>query len=208
MMKVDIKQSWLEHDGFMKITRATLRFQKFDGQMSEEVTRFHYHRSDAVAVLIYDEVNERVLLIKQFRYAVYAKTGDGWLTECVAGMMEENETPLEVAHREVFEETGLILRRVELLAQYFFSPGGCSDRIHLYVGTVENPEQPVGIGGLQSEGEEIHAEWVPLQEAVKRVDEGKIEDGKTIIALTLLERRLGKQEQSRLSVLSQEQPSL
>jgi ADP-ribose pyrophosphatase len=90
--------------------------------MSEEVTRFHYHRSDAVAVLIYDEVNGACSLIKQFRYAVYAKTGDGWLTECVAGMMEENETPLEVAHRGVFEETGLRLRRVELLAQYFSAP--------------------------------------------------------------------------------------
>lgn len=189
-MKVEIRQSGTEHDGFVKITKTTLRFQKFDGRMSKEITRFHYHRSDAVAVLIYDEVNECVLLIKQFRYAVYAKTGDGWLTECVAGMMEENETPLEVAHREVLEETSLKLRGAELMAHYFFSPGGCSDRVHLYLGTVENPEQPVGIAGLQNEGEEIQAEWVPLREALKRVDEGKIVDGKTIIALTLLERRI------------------
>lgn len=189
-MKVEIKQSRTEHDGFVKITRATLRFQRFDGEMSEEITRFHYHRSDAVAVLIYDEVNQRVLLIRQFRYAVFAKTRDGWLTECVAGMMEENETPMEVARREVLEETGLSLQRAELLAHYFFSPGGCSDRVHLFLGTVENSDQPVGIAGLQSEGEEIQAEWVPLQEALKWVDEGKIVDGKTIIALTLLERRL------------------
>jgi len=189
-MKVEIKQSRTEHDGFVKIIQAKLRFQKFDGQMSEEITRFHYHRSDAVAVLIYDDANQRVLLIRQFRYAVYAKTGEGWLTECVAGMMEENETPLEVAHREVFEETGLRLRQAELLAHYFFSPGGCSDRVHLYLGTVENSDQPVGIAGLEGEGEEIQAEWVPLQEALKRVDDGKIVDGKTIIALNLLERRL------------------
>jgi ADP-ribose pyrophosphatase len=189
-MKVEIKESRIEHDGFVKIIKATLRFQRFGGEMSEEITRFHYHRSDAVAVLIYDEVNQRVLLIRQFRYAVYAKTRDGWLTECVAGMMEENETPLEVAQREVFEETGLRLRKAELLAHYFFSPGGCSDRVHLYLGTVENSDQPVGVAGLESEGEEIQAEWVPLQEALNRVDEGKIVDGKTIIALTLLERRL------------------
>jgi ADP-ribose pyrophosphatase len=189
-MKVEIKESRIEHDGFVKIIKATLRFQRFGGEMSEEITRFHYHRSDAVAVLIYDEVNQRVLLIRQFRYAVYAKTRDGWLTECVAGMMEENETPLEVAQREVFEETGLRLRKAELLAHYFFSPGGCSDRVHLYLGTVENSDQPVGVAGLEGEGEEIQAEWVPLQEALNRVDEGKIVDGKTIIALTLLERRL------------------
>jgi len=189
-MKVEIRQSKLEHEGFVTVIKANLRFEKFNGQMSDEVVRFHYHRSDAVAVLIYDDANQRVLLIRQFRYAVHAKTGDGWLTECVAGMMEQNETPLDVAHREVLEETGLKLRKLELLAHYFFSPGGCSDRVHLYLGTVQDPEQPVGIGGLEKEGEEIQAEWVPLQEALRLIDEGKIVDGKTIIALTLLERRL------------------
>jgi hypothetical protein len=62
--------------------------------------------------------------------------------------------------------------------------------VHLYLGMVENSEQPVGIAGLQDEGEEIQAEWIPLQEALRRVDAGQIVDGKTIIALTLLERRL------------------
>jgi len=84
-MKVDIKQSWVEHDGFVQIEKARLQYEKFNGQMSSEITRFHYHRGDAVAVLIYDEITQRVLLIKQFRYAVYAKTGDGWLTECSPG---------------------------------------------------------------------------------------------------------------------------
>jgi ADP-ribose pyrophosphatase len=191
-MKVEIRKKWLEHDGFVKINKTRLRFEKFNGQMSQEVTRFHYHRSDAVAVLIYDETTQRVLLIKQFRYAVYAKTGDGWLTECVAGMMEEKETPLEVAQREVLEETGLKLKRADLLAYYFFSPGGCSDRVHLYLGEVEDPGQPVGIAGLQHEGEEIQSEWIPFDEALQRVDQGKIVDGKTIIGLTLLERQLRK----------------
>ncbi|PYV92877.1 MAG: NUDIX hydrolase [Acidobacteria bacterium] len=192
-MKVDIKQSWVEHDGFVQIEKARLQYEKFNGQMSSEITRFHYHRGDAVAVLIYDEITQRVLLIKQFRYAVYAKTGDGWLTECIAGIMEENEGPLELARREVFEETGLHLKSAELLAHYFFSPGGCSDRVHLYLGKVEDPHQSVGVGGLQQEGEEIQSQWVPLEEALQRVDEGKIADAKTIIALTLLERRLRKQ---------------
>jgi ADP-ribose pyrophosphatase len=192
-MKVDIKQSWLQHDGFVKIEKARLQYEKFNGQMSSEITRFHYHRGDAVAVLIYDDATQRVLLIKQFRYAVYVNTGDGWLTECIAGMMEENEAPLEVAHREVFEETGLQLKSAELLAHYFFSPGGCSDRVHLYLGKVEDPRQPVGTGGLEHEGEEIQSQWVPFKEALQSVDEGKIVDAKTIIGLTLLERRLRKQ---------------
>jgi ADP-ribose pyrophosphatase len=132
-------------------------------------------------------------MTRQFRYAVYANNGDGWLTECVAGMMEENETPLEVARREVFEETGLKLKSAEPLASYFFSPGGCSDKVHLFLGKVADPDQPIGIYGLLHEGEEIQAEWVPLEDALKLADEGVIMDAKTLIGLTLLERRLRRQ---------------
>jgi len=192
-MRVDVKQTWMEHDGFVKVEKATLQFERFNGEMSPVITRCHYHRGDAVAVLIYDETTRRVLLTRQFRYAVYANNGDGWLTECVAGMMEENETPLEVAHREVFEETGLKLKSAELLASYFFSPGGCSDKVHLFLGKVADPDQPTGIHGLLHEGEEIQSEWVPLEDALGLADEGVIMDAKTLVGLTLLERRLRKQ---------------
>ena len=151
-MKVEIKQSKLEHEGFVRVIKANLRFERFNGQMSDEVVRFHYHRSDAVAVLIYDDVNQHVLLIRQFRYAVHTKTGDGWLTECVAGMMEQNETPLDVAHREVLEETGLKLLKLELLAHYFFliSGGFHSRRANIGLGRAGIcPVETIAIGGRQ-----------------------------------------------------------
>ena len=105
-MKVEIKETHLEFDGFAKVESAVLRFERFSGGMTEEITRHRYFRGDAVGVLVYDPATERVVLQKQFRYAAHVRTGDGWLTECVAGMMEENETPLEVARRELLEETG------------------------------------------------------------------------------------------------------
>ena len=189
-MKVKIKQTHLEYAGFVKVERADLQFERFNGEMSSEIKRYRHFRGDAVAVLIYDESRKRVLLIRQFRYAVHAKSGDGYLTECVAGMMEENESPREVATREVFEETGLRLTHVEPLAEYFFAPGGSSDKVYLFLGTVQDPNQQLGTHGLIDEGEEVQAQWVPLDEALRWVDCGKIQDGKTIIGLTLLERRL------------------
>jgi ADP-ribose pyrophosphatase len=158
--------------------------------MTEEMTRHRYFRGDAVAVLVYDPATDRVVLQRQFRYAAHVRTGDGWLTECVAGMMEENETPLEVARRELLEETGLKLKQAELVAHYFIAPGGCSDQVYLYLGEVEDTTQPLGVHGLIEEGEEIQAAWVPLADALRLVDEGKIQDAKTLIGLSLLDRRL------------------
>ncbi|MBM3803634.1 MAG: NUDIX domain-containing protein [Acidimicrobiia bacterium] len=189
-MRVEIKERRLEFDGFGKVERAVLRYERFAGGMTTELTRHRYFRGDAVAVLVYDPATQRVVLQRQFRYAAHARTGDGWLTECVAGMMEEGETPLEVAQRELLEETGLRLKQAELVAHYFIGPGGCSDRVYLYLGEVEDATQPLGIHGLVEEGEEIQAAWVPLDEALRLVDAGKIQDAKTLIGLSLLERRL------------------
>ena len=198
-MKVKIKQTWLEHDGFVKVEKARLQFEKFNGEMSEELDRHRYHRTDAVAVIIYDPATYRVLLVRQFRYAVYANNGEGWLTECVAGMMEEGERPEEVARREVLEETGLRLRSAILLAEYFFSPGGCSDKLHLFLGEVESSNQPLGVAGLAHEGEETRPEWFSMQDVLNMVDDGRIIDGKTLVGLMLLDRRLTKQNKVGLS---------
>ncbi len=194
-MKVKIHRTWLEHDGFVKVERASLQFEKFNGEMSQEIVRHRYYRSDAVAVMIIDPDSRRVLLIRQFRYAVHANCGDGWLTECVAGMMEPGEEPLEVARREVHEETGLRLKSAAPLISYFFAPGGCSNQVHLFLGEVEDPGRPVGLAGLAHEGEEILAEWIPLTQALRMIEDGRIIDGKTIIGLMLLKRKLKRNEE-------------
>jgi ADP-ribose pyrophosphatase len=193
-MKVLISHKQFEYEGYVKVEKAKLQFERFNGTMSPEITRFRHFRGDAVAVLIFDPIHLQVLLINQFRYPVYAKTGEGWFLECVAGMSEENESPPEVARREVGEETGLRLRSIELLAEYFLAPGGSSDKVILFLGEVEDTQAPLGTHGLLHEGEEIQAEWVPLKQALAWIDSGKLSDAKAIIGLTLLERRLRKNE--------------
>lgn len=189
-MKVEIKQTQLEYDDFVKVERAVFRFERFNGGMSEETTRHRFFRGDAVGVLVFDPATRSVLLQRQFRYTAYARGLEGWLVECVAGMMEDKETPLDVARREVFEETGMTLKSAELLAHYFIGPGGSSDQVYLYLGEVERPGQALGVHGLIEEGEEIQAQWVPLEEALHWVDERKIQDAKTIMGLALVDRRL------------------
>lgn len=186
-------QTGLEYDGFIRIERADLTFEKFSGEMSGTVRRYRYHRGDVAAVLIYDASQDRVLLIRQFRYAVHARTGDGWLIECVAGFQEKGESIEAVARREVLEETGLKLSGLELLTEYFFSPGGCSDKVHLFLGILKDPEQSLGVHGVMQETEDIQAEWFPLSQALEMVRTGHVQDAKTIIGLHMLESRLHRE---------------
>jgi 8-oxo-dGTP pyrophosphatase MutT (NUDIX family) len=105
-------------------------------------------------------------------------------------MMEENETPLEVARRELLEETGLKLKHAELVAHYFIGPGGCSDQVYLYLGEAEDVTQPLGVHGLIEEGEEIQAAWVPLEEALKLIPAcriGKPEEVAAAVSFLLTE---------------------
>ncbi|MDE2757399.1 MAG: NUDIX hydrolase [Acidobacteriota bacterium] len=189
-MRVHIKQTGLEYDGFIRIESADLAFEKFSGEMSGAVRRFRYHRGDVAAVMIYDAGRDRVLLIRQFRYAVHARTGEGWVTECVAGIQEKGESIEAVARREVREETGLKLAELELLAEYYFSPGGCSDKVHLFLGTLVDPEQSLGVYGVPQEDEDIQACWVSLSQALEMARSGQIQDAKTLIGLHMLENRL------------------
>jgi hypothetical protein len=51
-MKVEIKRTELEYDGFVKVEKAVLRYERFSGGMTADITRHRFSRGDAVGVLI------------------------------------------------------------------------------------------------------------------------------------------------------------
>jgi len=98
-MKVDIKSKRLLFDDFFKVEEATLRYQRFDGTMSATVSRLNFVRGDAVAAIVFNADTEHVILVNQFKYPTYDK-GPGWISEVVAGILEEGESPGEAIRRE------------------------------------------------------------------------------------------------------------
>jgi nudix-type nucleoside diphosphatase (YffH/AdpP family) len=183
-MKVRILEENREYDGFFKIDKAVLQYEKFDGEMSEEITRLNFNRGDSVAVLLYDEKRDSVILVKQFRYPAYVNDGPGWILEVVAGSIEEGRDAVSVAHAELLEEAGYEVGDLELISRFYVSPGGTSERIHLYLGLAR---QKIGSGGgLIGEQEDIQVVEIPLDEAMEMVKTGEICDAKTMIALQWL----------------------
>ena len=192
MKKVSIEQKKYIFEDIFKIEEAHLRFEKFNGEMTDPVRRISLERGDSVAVVILNLTTNKIILVSQFRYPSY-NNGQGWLIETIAGMVDPGESPEETARREVEEEIGLNISTLEFISTFYLSPGGSSERIHLFYSEVsgENAKYK-GTGGLISEGEDIKAEELSLEEALGKVRSGKIMDAKTIIGIYWLENRLLK----------------
>jgi len=192
MKKVSIEQKRYILEDIFKVEEAHLRHEKFNGEMSGVVRRISLERGDSVAVIIFNLTTDRIILVSQFRYPSY-KNGHGWLTEVIAGIIDPGEKPEESAKREVQEETGLSISKLEHISTFFPSPGGSSERIHLFYSEVsgENAKYK-GTGGLVSEGEDIKAVELTLEDALGKVKSGEIMDAKTIIGIYWLENRLLK----------------
>ena len=104
----------------------------------------------------------------------------------VAGMIEEGESPEDVARREAVEEAGLNVGRIKPVLSYLASPGGTSERLSIMVGEVDATTAK-GIHGLADENEDIRVHVVSREQAYRWVEEGKIDNAASVIALQWLQ---------------------
>ncbi|TIH09991.1 NUDIX domain-containing protein [Pseudomonas leptonychotis] len=171
--------------GFYKLERLRLRHRQFAGDMGPELNRELFVRHDAVCVLPYDPQRDCVVLIEQFRVGALSKSANPWLLELVAGLIDKDEQPEEVARREALEEANLPLSSLWPITQYYPSPGGSSERVHLFIGRCDS-EGAGGVYGLAEEGEDIRVHVWPLEDALDAVKDGRIDNAASIIALQWL----------------------
>lgn len=172
--------------GFFSLKRYRFRHRLFNGAMSDEVQREIFERGHAVVLLPYDPVRDQVVLIEQIRIAAYDTSASPWLMELVAGMIEPGETHEDVARREAQEEAGLEVSRIRPIINYLASPGGTSERLFIQVGEVD-ARSAHGIHGLAEEHEDIRVHVVSREQAYRWVEEGKIDNAASVIALQWLQ---------------------
>ena len=136
------------------------------------------HRPAVVIVPIDD--SGRVLLIRQYRYAVLET-----LLEAPAGIVEEGEDPDETAQRELQEEVGRIAGDLRKLGEFWATPGFCNELMHAYVA------RDLRHSSLAAdEDEDITVVPMPMAEALDMIATGEIRDAKTIASLLLARQHL------------------
>jgi ADP-ribose pyrophosphatase len=131
--------------------------------------------------------NGKVLIVKQYRTAARRR-----MMEIPAGTLEADEAPLACAKRELIEETGYAAERFTRLFSCYLAPGYSSEKIHFFLARrlVKTKARP-------AEDEFITVQAMDLDEALRAIKRGKIQDAKTISALYYL--AMHRDEQRRPS---------
>ncbi len=170
--------------------------EKFDGTVSESFDREVFMMADAVTILPYDPIHDRILIIEQLRAGPLAR-GDvrPWMYEAVAGRIESGQTPEEAGERELFEEAGLRLKAIEKIAEYYPSPGAISEYLYSYLAIVDLENVELKIGGLEIENEDISSRIIDFEELMQMCDSGQLDTGPLYLSALWLSRHRDRLQQ-------------
>ncbi len=179
--------------GFFNLNKYQLTNQLFQGGWSETYTREIFERGHAAAVLLFDRKRDKLVFVEQFRPGAMATENSPWLIELVAGMIEKGERPEEVVKRESVEEAGSSILGLQKICEYLVSPGGSSERIWLYLGQVDSLKV-AKYAGLNFEHEDIKIHCVSSDTAFHWLDNGRLNNAMTIIAVQWLKLNLAEKD--------------
>jgi len=169
------------HEGFLRLYQYVFDIEKHDGGIAR-ISREIMERGNAVAVLGHDPSRDEVVLGNEFRPGVMVAGDYPYRDNLVAGAIDENETALQAAVREMREETGLVLSNPVLIhSGAYVSSGGTSEKISIVYGTVDT-SRAGGVHGNPSENEDILTVVLPARVFIDRVRSGDINDLKTLVA--------------------------
>ena len=138
------------------------------GVMQREVVD---HRGAVFIVPMLD--HQTVILIRNRREVV-----EQTLWEIPAGTLEEGESPIFCAGRELVEETGYEAKQITPLLDFYTSPGFCNEKLYGFVA-----KDLTYIGQNLDETEEIEVVPVAFAKALEMIKNQEIVDAKTIAAL-------------------------
>lgn len=173
----------------MKLISSEKRFESAIFTVTEDVATdpdgFEIKRAivrhGGSAVIMPIDKKGRILLVRQYRLPARQ-----FMWELSAGRVDEGETVLKAAKRELREETGFRAKKWTKLSSFYVSPGFLEEKMTIYV--VED----LTAGDMQPmEDERISVKWFKPRELDKMIRDGKIIDAKTMIGF-LVWKRYGK----------------
>lgn len=138
------------------------------------------HSGSVVVLAVEDSTGDpRVLLERQYRHAA-----GRFLYELPAGRIDEGETELTAAKRELLEETGYSARKWKRVLRFWASPGFVAEAMSIYLAG------DLVLGKAEPEDDEvIEIHLTPLKKAVAMVLNGSILDAKTIAGVLWLQQQ-------------------
>lgn len=156
-----------------------------NGEDKHVYTRELIKRENTVLVLPVDKTRKKVLLTKQFRVGAMSEESP-FIIETIAGIVERGEKHSHVAIREAHEEAGIFLKNLEVVCSTYPSPGGCSEKITIFMAEFNSDDFNDGIYGVEGESEFIQPLLVDFSEIKQMIKNDEIGSAPTVIALQYL----------------------
>lgn len=138
------------------------------------------HKGSAVIMPVFKD--NTVALVRQYRHAAGKD-----LLEIPAGTLDSNESPEIGAARELEEEIGVTAGKIELLTEFYVSPGFLTEKMWVYLAT-DLTETAQNL----EEDENLTVERHSFERLYEMIKAGEIQDAKTISAILLAGPRFGK----------------
>jgi ADP-ribose pyrophosphatase len=155
------------YNGFFKLYKLTIEDE------GETYDREVFETGNAVAALVYDTRRRKYIFVEQFRPAV-----NQYLVELPAGILDkEGESHEEALRREIAEETGYAVDQLEHIQNFYPSPGGFAEKLHVFYAEVSHKTGEGG--GAHGENEKIKIIELSPEEVRRKM----FVDAKTLIAV-------------------------
>jgi len=182
MNHLKLLQTTILYKGWSSLKKITYELLNDDGT-KEVHTREVYDRGNGATILLYNRQKNTVILTKQFRLPTYLNgNATGMMIEACAGMLDE-DNPENTIRREVEEETGYRIFKIEKVMEAYMSPGSVTEILYFFMAEYTDEMKINSGGGLKIEGEHIEVLELDFRKALEKIHVGEIKDGKTIMLL-------------------------
>jgi len=174
-------------NGRFPLQVVKFRQRRFDGTFSGPRSWELLRRGKAAAILPYDPITDRVVMIEQFRLPAFGAGLPPVMLELAAGLTDGTETAEATILRESREEMGLEVDSLHKIGDFLLTPGGCDELCTLFAGRVHlgtiGPDGLLGTGGLASEQEDIRVYALPAADVIERAIAGAYPNSVATIGL-------------------------
>lgn len=166
----------LHRDGWVVALRAD-RVKRPGADDEPAFRRIVLEHPGAVVILAIDD-QDRVLCLRQYRHAAQRR-----FVELPAGLLDvPGEEPVEVARRELREEAAFTAERWTHLLTTYSSPGISSERIATFLAEGLTATDR-GDFELKHEEADMETLWVPFDDLLAAVLDGRVADAPVALAV-------------------------
>ena len=137
------------------------------------------HKGSAVIVPVFEDGT--VALVRQYRHAA-----GKYLLEIAAGTLNKGEDPEKGAIRELEEEIGVTAGKIEKISEFYVSPGFLTEKMYVFLAT-----ELTEVGQKLEDDELLTIERHTFPALIEMINNGKIEDAKSIVGIMMASSRIG-----------------